>query len=45
MGDELHRSFVSGRDASVVDVGIDIIRGFFALMVSAFRRLGWRYSP
>lgn len=36
-GDEFHQSFVATRTASVLDVGIDIIGGLFALGVMFFR--------
>jgi VanZ family protein len=34
VSDELHQSFISGRNASVVDVGIDIVSGVFAKIIS-----------
>lgn len=35
--DELHQSFISGRNASIVDVGIDTVSGVLAQMVSMLR--------
>jgi VanZ family protein len=40
--DEFHQSFVSGRTASPMDVGIDALGGVVAQAVSILRRLGLR---
>ena len=37
VSDELHQFFVSSRNASVVDVGIDTVSGVFAQIVSTMR--------
>jgi len=37
--DELHQSFVSTRTASLHDVGIDILGGIIALVLSALLHL------
>ncbi|HVN48712.1 MAG TPA: VanZ family protein [Bacteroidota bacterium] len=36
--DEYHQSFVGGRSASIVDVGIDAIGGIAALAISTLKR-------
>ena len=42
VSDEFHQSFISGREASIVDVGIDTAGGILAQLVSVWRHCYWK---
>ena len=41
--DELHQSFVPGRDASLLDIGSDALGGVFGLMAAEVASRSWVY--